>query len=197
MNKVKFYEDDHLYTINDIVVPSVSQIAGEVAEVDYSSIPSFILNEAARFGTSVHEGVEAFLNHEPWLPEDPREARCVFSYIGLMNKHKWTVESIEGIVHFDDVYAGRYDQIAKIKKGIYLLDIKTNYALDQNYLSWQLSLYAEAWERMHGEKLDGLKCLWLQKNGKGEMVDVNRIEEERVLEVIEYVKDKNKSPITF
>ena len=197
MYEVKFYEEDHLYTINDIVVPSVSQIAAEVAEVDYSSIPRFILEEAARFGTSVHEGIEAFIRHEPWLPEDPREARCVFSYIKLMQKHKWKIESIEEIVHFDDIYAGRYDQVVRMEKGLYLLENKTNYALDRNYLSWQLTLYAEAWERKHGEKLAGLKTVWLQKNGDGELVDVKRIDKSRALEVIEYVKEKNKSPITF
>ena len=193
MYEVKFYEEDHLYTINDIVVPSVSQIAAEIAEVDYSSIPKFILEEAARFGTSVHAGVESFINQEPWLPVDPRESRCVFDYIHLMKRCGWNVEKMEEIVHYRDVFAGRYDQIINTSEGFYLLDIKTNYKLDMDYLSWQLSLYELAIDK----ELKGLKCAWLPKQGGAEIIDVPRIERDKLLEVIEYVKEKNKSPITF
>lgn len=190
---VKFYEDGHVYTIGGVIVPSVSEVIKTVLDIDYSKIPPHILAEAARFGTSVHEGVEAFLDKEVWLPQDERETRCVFDYIHLMNENKWTVESKEEIVAFETIYAGRYDQIIQMKKGRFLMDVKTVYKLNMDSLSWQLSLY----ELALGEQLQGLKCVWLPKKGGGKVVDVPRIDREILMEVVNRVKEENESIAPF
>lgn len=183
--EVKFYPNRHIYTINGVIVPSVTQIVRDVLKQDLSHIPRYILANAARFGTSVHEGIEAFFNGDTWMPFDEREARCVFNYIKLKQDHEWYLRNAEQIVAYKNIFAGRYDQIVQKDDKLYLLDIKTNYKLDIEYLSWQLSLY----ELALGEDLDGLLCAWLQKNGKAELVDVPRVERSLLLEEVERVKE--------
>ena len=190
--EIKFYEDTHTYTVGGIIVPSVSKIVQFKLKTDFSKIPPHILQNAADFGTSVHEGVEALIKKDVWTPHDERASRCVFGYAHLMHEHGWVVEEMEQAVAYKTHYAGRFDQVIRIGEKRYLADVKTTYKLNAESLSWQLSLY----ELAYG-KLDGLKCIWLEKNGKANLVEVARIPEKELLEVIKEYEKANESETPF
>ena len=59
------------------------------------------------------------------------------------------------------------------------MDVKTTYAVDKKYLSYQLTMYAMAYEQMHEKKIDKLAGIWLPKKSKGKLVDVERLPRRR------------------
>ena len=70
--------------------------------------------------------------------------------------------------------------IAKVGNDICLVDIKTTYEVDEEYLSWQLSMY----ELAIGREFDKLYCLWLPKGGVGKLIEVKRKSKEEIEKVI-------------
>ncbi len=68
-----FDRERHLYTINGIVVPSVTQVLEEERFVDFSSIPSETLAQAQARGTYVHTVLHYYLDGDFDLDDvDPR-----------------------------------------------------------------------------------------------------------------------------
>ena len=73
--------------------------------------------------------------------------------------------------------------LAEINGELTLIDVKTTYALDKKYISYQLSLYAMALEKL-GYPPKKLAPIWLPKRKKGQLVYVDRVPNERLLEVL-------------
>ena len=62
-----------------------------------------------------------------------------------------------------------------VTSDLYLCDIKTTYALDEDYCSWQLSIYAYLFEVQNPDlQVKGLRAIWL-KGSTAKVVDVDRI----------------------
>jgi hypothetical protein len=57
MDKLEFIEEGHIYKVNGVIYPSVTQIIGSTFN-SMAGIPAFALNKAANFGTAVHKAVE-------------------------------------------------------------------------------------------------------------------------------------------
>ena len=75
--------------------------------------------------------------------------------------------------------AGTYDMEAVIDGVECLVDIKTTYKLDREYLSWQLSMY----ELAKGKRFDKLVAIWVNKKGDAELVDIERKTEQQIKEL--------------
>jgi len=82
-------------------------------------------------------------------------------------------------------YAGTYDCLADILGAKVLIDIKTTYKLDLDYLSYQLSFYAMAIP----EKIDALYVLWLPKKGKAKFIKIDRVPDEILKETLKRYKE--------
>jgi hypothetical protein len=68
-----FDRDKHLYTIDGVVIPSVTQVLEEERFVDFSMIPSETLEQAQARGTYVHQVLHAYLEEDFDLEDtDPR-----------------------------------------------------------------------------------------------------------------------------
>lgn len=177
---LEFIEESHTYIKDGVILPSVSDILKFIFPDKYAGIPQEILNKKASFGTTVHKAVEAYEEvvwDEP-LPEMTYiEEEAFNQYCKLKEKHNIVVVEQETMVHFLDVYAGRFDMIAKIEGHYSLADIKTTATLDEEYLSWQLSLY----ELATGEQFDKLYAIWLPKKGLGKLVEIQRIDRDELL----------------
>ena len=95
----------------------------------------------------------------------------------------------EQIIHYNDLYAGRFDMIAKIGGKICLCDIKTTAELDMEYLSWQLSFY----ELATGKQFDNLYAIWLPKKELGQLVKIQRkTKEELKNKLKEFMESRGK-----
>lgn len=55
-----FSEEDHCYKLNNVVIPSVTQILKCCGISDFSKVPIDVLERARLFGTAVHKACELF-----------------------------------------------------------------------------------------------------------------------------------------
>lgn len=184
---VKFIKETHQYTVDGILVPSVSTILKETIFTDkYKDVPDFVLKRAAEFGTAVHDAIE----HDDNLLLTEEQDRVYQEWKRLQEEENIVPLEQEQIVHFEKEYAGTFDMIANIKGEKCLVDIKTTYRLDLEYLSWQLSMYALAYG--HEGKL---YAVWLPKKGKGKLVKIEPTPNEQIYELLEAYHALHKDEI--
>ena len=55
---VEFIEEGHIYLVDGVIVPSVTQILHKVFPEKYEGIPKEVLNAKANYGTDVHKYIE-------------------------------------------------------------------------------------------------------------------------------------------
>ena len=98
------------------------------------------------------------------------------------------------MIHYKDVYAGRFDMISMIGKEHCLCDIKTTAQLDKEYLSWQLSFYELASNYLLGTTpFEKLYAIWLPKGKYGELVEIERKPTSELLRVLKEFQESRKN----
>ena len=180
---IEYIDEAHLYLINGKVVKSVTQILGIIFPNKYKGVPKWILNKKADFGSNVHKTIEMMEKDEEPKIDSVYVSEALKQYWKLKENNQIEVIEQEQIVGYKDLYAGRFDMIANIKGKRSLCDIKTTAELDKEYLSWQLSLY----EMAYGEKFEKFYCIWLPKGGLGKLVEIDRIEEDKLIEKLKEI----------
>lgn len=173
---IEFVESTHTYLLNGVIIPSVSTILKATIFKDkYKDVHPVILQNAAQFGKNVHKAIET--GFDIFLTD---KENVVFNrYKRLITKHDITPIEHEKIV-YTDTYAGTLDMIATVNGVNSLIDIKTTYQLDRDYLSWQLSLY----EFAYGKQFDKLYCIWLPKRKGAELVEIERKSKEEIEDLL-------------
>lgn len=171
-------------------MPSVSEILGSTVFKDkYAGVDKEILKAKAKWGTEIHKAIET----DDISDLDDLQFQKYDEYLGIVLKHKLEVIAHEQIVYYEIKgvvkYIGTFDLLIKDA----LTDIKTTYALDKKYLSYQLTMYAMAYEQMHDVKLDKLYGIWLPKQIKGKLVEIERLPDNEIWEVlIDYAQNNSK-----
>lgn len=164
---IEFIEETHTYLLNGVIIPSVSTILSATLFKDkYGNVPPHILKRAAEFGTGVHKAIET----GDWLPLDDKQYEVYMRYLKLVKRANIKPLAHEKIVSYETLYCGTYDMEAIIDGDMSLVDIKTTYSLDREYLSWQLSMY----ELATGKQFDKLYAIWLPKRKGAELVEIER-----------------------
>ena len=183
---VEYIEETHQYLIDGILVPSVTQLLKRKFGGMYDNVPPYILEAKAKFGDTVHKCIECIEKDEEQPETTEEEVVCVNEYLRLRREHNIDAIGSEMLISYEDKFAGRFDMVANIES-VYrsLCDIKTTAKLNKEYLSWQLSLYELAYESMGYAKIDKLYCIWLPKKGKGQLVEVPRINREELVKFVE------------
>ena len=138
---IEFLEREHLYLVNGVITPSVSEILKFIFPEKYKGVPTNILNAKADYGSVVHEAIEKIENDEELPKLDYIQEASIKQYFKLKEKYNIAVLEQEKMVNYQGRYAGRFDMIANINGLTSLCDIKTTATLDKEYLSWQLSFY--------------------------------------------------------
>ena len=129
---------------------------------EYRHVDKATLAKAAEYGTKIHEEVELY----EWMGIEMMsdEARAVIAMREDAG-YEW-VES-EYFVSDNDYVAGSIDLIwesRKVKGSIALTDMKFTYNYNEEYVTWQLSIYAYLFELQNpGLKVDKLFCCWAKK----------------------------------
>lgn len=172
MNKyeVEYIEKGHIYLVNGVIVPSVTEILQKMFPDKYKDVPRETLQRKATYGTIIHNYIEQYEKGIITIELDYIKKASFCQYLRLKDKYNIKVLEQEKIVNYKDIYAGRFDMIAEINGKRCLCDIKTTASLDKEYLSWQLSLY----EYATGEKFDKLYAIWLPKKDIGRLVEIKR-----------------------
>jgi len=182
---IEFLEEAHIYLVNGVIVPSITTILSATIFKDkYGNVPPHILKQAAEFGTGVHKAVAT----GSWLPLDDKQYEVYLRYLKLVKKANIKPTAHEQIVHYGLLYAGTYDMEALIYDEDSLVDVKTTYYLDREYLSWQLSMY----ELAKGKTFKKLYAIWLPKRKDAELVEIERKSKEEIMNLLEVYYEQLK-----
>lgn len=166
------------------VYSGVTSILSEVLFPNkYKDVGDDVLARAAARGTRIHELCQA----SDTIPTDRREGdeqydAEVTNYELLKASNGLTMIANEYLVSRDDW--GVASQIDCVDSEGNLYDIKTTYRLDTEYVSWQLSFYAEMFEAQNPTlKAGKLYAIWL-RGTESKLVEVPRKTPEQVEQVI-------------
>lgn len=189
---IEFIEEGHIYLMDGVIIPSVSEILHFIFPNKYAGIDKEILNKKAEYGSKIHETIECIEQNKTFPELDSIQEFSISQYKRLKEKYKIEVIDQEQMINFKDKYCGRFDMIANVNGFYSLCDIKTTATLDKEYLSWQLSFYELAFISMYGvSNFDKLYAIWLPKKGYGEVVEIERKSKSELLEKLkEFEKSK-------
>lgn len=159
-----FNPEKHQYTLNGLVIPSVTQIIRCVLPNNLVNIPPHILQEAAQRGTEIHSEIETgFIQsiEANWIEKNIDRKNCDFE--------KMFYCELAGLI-----FAGTADIVG----GNILYDIKTQSTPD--LLSWtlQLNLYNVFFQK------EKLQVLHTPKSGNYKTFDIPVLPIEKLNEVI-------------
>lgn len=175
---VEYYDDTHTYIVDGNVVPSVTGILHYLYPNKYANVNPEVLSAKANYGTSIHEAIQYFNDHENEfdyykLIEEKglQVATNVSRYKALKERYGFRITKQEQLVCNDKV-AGRFDELGftRLNKRA-LMDIKTTAILDKEYLSWQLSIYN--YLNIEEDKAEELYAIWMPKRGDPQFVQID------------------------
>lgn len=166
---IEFIPSTHTYLVEGVIVQSVTQILQKELFSDmYDNVPTRILESAKEFGNNVHEAIETDMTDNLSFSE----MIAYEQWQRLKRKHNIVPLEHEKVVHYGTQYIGRFDMLAKVDDKLTIIDVKTTYKVFDEYLSWQLTLYKLAYEKMFGVEIEELKCVWLPKKDIGELIAI-------------------------
>lgn len=176
-SKVIFNKEDHTYKLGEVFLQGITGILSKHLFQDkYDNVPDFVLQRAASRGTFIHECCE--LVDTLGIIPDSIEAQ---NYIKLKEKHSLTTISNEYIVSDEQHFASAIDVVLSDYS---LADIKTTAKFDNDYVSWQLSIYAYLFELQNPElKANKLYGIWL-RNDTAELIEVEKKPKELIKELL-------------
>ena len=188
INNIEFLKESHIYLIEGIIVPSVTQILKKIFPNKYNNINLKILKEKSIFGTTGHAIIEYLNINNPDIVKKTISSIqnkdleiCIREYVRLCKTFKIEPLEHEKRVSYKYLYAGTLDLIANVDNIESLCDIKFTAELDKEYLSWQLGMYALAL----GKEFKKYYCVWLPKKQLGQLVEIVPKTKEEILKKLE------------
>ena len=174
---VIFNKEDHTYTLGENFLQGITGILSKHLFQDkYDNVPDFVLERAASRGTFVHECCE--LIDTLGIIPDNIEAQ---NYIKLKEEHGLNTIANEYIVSDEEHFASAIDVVLSDYS---LADIKTTAQFDNEYVSWQLSIYAYLFELQNPDlKANKLYGIWL-RNDTAELIEVEKKPKELIKELL-------------
>lgn len=185
--EVEYYDDEHMYLVNGVIVPSITQLLKKRFGGKYDGVNSAVLNKAAEEGTKVHKAIELYCKNG-----EESELEELRNFKFLRKKYGFEVLDNEvPIVLFDEgepIAAGRLDMVLKMGDDIGLADIKRTSVLDKEYVGLQLNLYRLAYQQCYGTEITILKAIHLRED-KRKFVDIP-INEPYTLDFIKEIENE-------
>lgn len=171
-SNVIFNESDHTYSLNGKQLQGVTGILKRNLFADkYADVPESVLKKASEKGTMIHEACRAA---DLFGMIDCEEAG---HYVSLCQSENISSIANEYLVSDNENYATMIDMV---DADYNLYDIKTTAVLDEEYLSWQLSINAYLFEIQNPDmKAGNLFGIWL-RNGEAKLVQVRKIDKETI-----------------
>lgn len=169
---LEFNEEKHEYFLENVLIPSVSEIIKPIYQNVYKNVYERILENAAERGTKVHRAIE-FISKYNFEKFDDE----ILGYIEAYKKFKkdynnWTLKHSElRTYHKSLLYGMTIDQCYETPEGIVICDIKTAKTAQKKAWSVQLSAYKAGFESQYS-KVSKIVALQLFENGKYKVHDL-------------------------
>lgn len=160
---------------------------------EFDGIPEAMLQEAAQYGTEVHESIEMFDTF--WINDGTQEVQ---DYISLCNENNLVHERSEYTVTDGKDWASNIDKVYRSSNNTFSIgDIKTYGTMTSEKLEktrWQLSIYAYFFELQNkGARVEKLFIIHIRNKEKSdgtfdhisEILSVERIPSETCKELLD------------
>ena len=191
---VLFNKELHEYRLDGKQLSGITgMLQRQLFPDEFEGIPEPAINEAARYGTEVHESIELF--DSSWLNDGTQEVQ---DYISLCNENGLVHERSEYTVTDGENWASNIDKVYRISDDTFSLgDIKTYRTLTPEKMEkarWQLSVYAYFFELQNkGAKVEKLFIIHLRNKEKpdgtfdhrAEILPVERIPSQTCKELLD------------
>lgn len=161
---VEFLEDEHIYLVDGIILPSITTILKIKFGNKYEGVSEEVLKRASNRGNRVHKAIE---NYEKLRLED---IGCIelSNYKFLKKAYKFEcLDNEVPVILFKDnepVACGRLDLVLEEKGQVGLGDIKRTSTLDKDYLRYQLNLYRIAYQQCYDTEIKFLRGIHLRND---------------------------------
>ena len=167
--ELAFDEQQHLYTLGGLVLPSVTQIMSPMSSMLYAAVPQAALDAAADRGTRAHEQVNNYVRYGV-LETDEDTAPYVRAFLRFCKDYSPTWQGSEiRTYHRQMMYAGTLDLLGHIEpddgQGVDVVDLKCTAAYHSVMLATQIGAYAHAMQS-HGMRIRRLYGLQLMRDGR-------------------------------
>lgn len=160
---LEYFEDEHLYLVDGVVVPSITQLLKVRFGNKYEHIHRDTLQRASEAGTQVHDAIQRLC--EDGEVSDLPEVR---NFMFLQKQYGFEViENETPVILFmedEPIAAGRLDMVIRMDGKIGGADIKRTSQLDKYYLAYQLNLYRIAYQQSYGVEWEFLRGIHLRDN---------------------------------
>lgn len=183
---LEFFDDGHIYLVDGIVVPSITQILNVRFGAAYANVPPDVLKRAAERGTMIHAQIENFIK-----TGEANEFSLPFSQcLETCGLHPIDCE-IPVILHENGnpVAAGRLDLLLGREGKMGIADIKTTKKLNTDYLFYQLNLYRIAFMQSYNSPIEFLGGVHLRESAKYAEIEIN---ENKALEIVTEWRKNNE-----
>jgi hypothetical protein len=157
---IDFCVDTHTYTVDGIVLPSVTQIISTLIDREQYYAPG-----SADRGTYIHERcaelTNGTLNHAWLSSNEPEIYAYVYQWSMYLDDYNLTgLPAITERAYANTVYAGTVDYYCPVKS--YLVDIKTGIDTRQSVKCAELQLIA--YNNLIGQKIDNMQVVYISQN---------------------------------
>ena len=166
---VLFNKELHEYWLGNNQLSGITgMLQRQLFPDEFEGIPDNMIQEAARYGTEVHESIEAF--DTSWVNDGTQEVQ---DYISLCNENGLVHERSEYTVTDGENWASNIDKVYRVSDDVFSLgDIKTYGTMTSDKIEkarWQLSIYAYFFELQNkGAKVDSLFILHIRNKEKSD-----------------------------
>lgn len=179
--RVSFEDITHSYLLdNEVYLMGVTSLMKKHSLApNYEGIPADVLQKAAERGSKVHKDIEDYCNGKAVAITKELKAYISCGIKAIANEY---------LISDNEIVASSIDIVADTgcDNMVDLVDVKTTRVLHREPLSWQLSIYANLFERQNPDiKVRNLYGLHIDiAKGKGTMVQVPRKKDEEVIELL-------------
>lgn len=159
-SQVVFKEEPHGYWLGGKQLKGITGIIERrLFPRKYDAVPAAVLNAAAERGTRIHKACEEVNNGG--IVFDVPEA---MAWYNLVQEKNLKPIAAEYTVSDGKHYASNIDCVLMVSESeVELVDYKTTYKLDREYLSWQLGIYKRFFEMQNpGISVKRCSAIWLR-----------------------------------
>ena len=166
---VLFNKELHEYWLDNKKLSGITgMLQRQLFPDEFEGIPDNMIKEAARYGTEVHESIEAF--DTCWKNDGTQEVQ---DYISLCKEYGLVHERSEYTVTDGNDWASNIDKVYRSSNNSFSIgDIKTYGTMTSEKLEktrWQLSVYAYLFELQNkGAKVEKLFIIHLRNKEKSD-----------------------------
>ena len=171
---IAFNEERHEYSVDGVVVPSVTQILKPLTVDTVEKAKPWLRDIAADRGTRIHQAT-MLMDYGEEVEADHDIVGYLKAYQRFLDDYNPKWEGIETLVYHDGLrYAGTIDRYGLIDGEKVVLDIKTG-SYNKHIMSAQLGAYVSALRKFNGFAAANAYDLMLSKYGTYQLKPIDHL----------------------